>query len=184
MPAPLLLVVTGLPAAGKSTLGGQLARTLRLPFVTKDDYKAIVLARQPDLPRDVAGPLSFDLMWHVAGVTLTAGLDTLLETHFYHGLSEAYILKLAQAHGARLAQVFCHAPLEVLQQRHDARVASGTRPGIDLPLKYAQAPAYWCHAPLDLGPAPCLSLETSQGDPLPSALAWVQGLLQAQPQEG
>ena len=53
---PLLLIVSGLPASGKSTLGARLARTLNLPFVTKDEYKALLLARLPDLTRDVSGP--------------------------------------------------------------------------------------------------------------------------------
>ncbi|WP_221089164.1 AAA family ATPase [Deinococcus aquaedulcis] len=176
MTPPLLLVLTGLPAAGKSTLGEALARDLQLPFVTKDEYKGLLLARQPDLPRDISGPLSFDLMWHVAGVTLRAGVSTVLETHFYRGVSEAHLLRLAQTHGARLAQVFCTAPLDVLRARHAARVASGARPGIDLPFEHALAPAHWCHTPLDLGPAPCLQLDTAAGDPLPRALAWVRQL--------
>ncbi|UQN10603.1 ATP-binding protein (plasmid) [Deinococcus sp. QL22] len=151
-----------------------MARELYLPFVTKDDYKGLVLARQPDLPREVIGPLSFDLMWHVAGVTLAAGIDTLLETHFYRGISEAKILELAQAHRARLVQIFCHVPLEVLRERHAARVASGARPGIDLPFDHALAPANWCHTPLALGQVPCLEVDTSLRDPLPEALRWVK----------
>ncbi|WP_230286448.1 hypothetical protein [Deinococcus sp. 12RED42] len=69
----LLLIVSGMPASGKSTLGARLAGALSVPFVTKDEYKALLLARLPGLERAVSGPLSFDLMWHVAGVTLAAG---------------------------------------------------------------------------------------------------------------
>lgn len=174
--SPLLLIVSGLPASGKSTLGARLAAALQLPFVTKDEYKALLLARLPGLERTVSGPLSFDLMWHVAGVTLAAGADTLLETHFYRGVSEKHILTLAAAHGARVAQVFCHAPLTVLQARHDARVASRRRPGIDLPMEYAALPDHWCHEPLDLGSAPCLTVDTTGGDVLPGVLAWLADL--------
>ncbi|GGS27481.1 AAA family ATPase [Deinococcus knuensis] len=173
---PLLLIVSGMPASGKSTLGARLAHALNMPFVTKDEYKALLLARMPDLTRDVSGPLSFDVMWHVAGVTLAAGVDTVLESHFYHGVSEAHILKLAQAHGARVAQVFCHAPLTVLQSRHDGRVASGRRPGIDLPMDYATLPDHCCWTPLDLGGAPCLTVDTTGEDALPGVLAWLAAL--------
>lgn len=173
---PLLLIVSGIPASGKSTLGAQLAGALSVPFVTKDEYKALLLARLPGLERAVSGPLSFDLMWHVAGVTLAAGADTLLETHFYQGVSEKHILTLAAAHGARVAQVFCHAPVDVLQTRHDVRVASGRRPGIDLPMEYAALPAHCCWTPLDLGDAPCLTVDTTRGDVLPGVLAWLASL--------
>ncbi|WP_291431669.1 ATP-binding protein [Deinococcus sp.] len=176
MSPPLLLIVSGMPASGKSTLGARLARALSVPFVTKDEYKALLLARLPGLERAVSGPLSFDLMWHVAGVTLAAGVCTVLESHFYHGVSETHILKLAQAHGARVAQVFCHAPLTVLQARHDARVASGRRPSIDLPMDYATLPDHCCWTPLDLGDAPCLTVETTGEDALPGVLAWLARL--------
>ncbi|GGN41469.1 AAA family ATPase [Deinococcus daejeonensis] len=170
---PLLLIVSGMPASGKSTLGARLAHALNLPFVTKDEYKALLLTRLPDLTRDVSGPLSFDVMWHVAGVTLAVGMDTVLESHFYHGVSEAHILELARTHGATIAQVFCHAPLKVLQERHDARVASGRRPGIDHPMDYATLPEHFCWTPLNLGDAPCLTVDTTGDDVLPGMLAWL-----------
>ncbi|WP_189074700.1 AAA family ATPase [Deinococcus sedimenti] len=171
---PLLLIVSGMPASGKSTLGARLAHALSWPFVTKDEYKALLLGRLPELTRDVSGPLSFDVMWHVAGVTLAAGMDTVLESHFYHGVSEAHILTLAHTHGARVAQVFCHAPMNVLQARHDARVASGRRPGIDLPMEYATLPGHCCWTPLGLRDAPCLTVDTTGPDVLPDVLSWLK----------
>ena len=181
---PLLLIVSGMPASGKSTLGTRLAHALNLPFVTKDEYKALLLARLPDLTRDVSGPLSFDVMWHVAGVTLAAGVDTVLESHFYHGVSEAHILQLAHTHGARVAQVFCHAPTHVLQARHDARVSSGRRPGIDLPMNYATLPVHCCWTPLDLGDTPLLTVDTTQHDALPGILTWVHTQRKSSPLKG
>lgn len=171
----VLLVVSGLPAAGKSHLGSRLARELRWPSVTKDDYKGILHERLPGLTNAQSGPLSFELMWHVAGVTLAAGVNTVLETHFYRGISEPKIGELAQAHGARLAQIFCEAPLDVLQRRHAARVASGARPFIDRPIDYAQLPDHCCWTPLALN-APLLRVDTTGPDPLPDVLTWVRSL--------
>lgn len=49
--SPTLLVVSGLPAAGKTTLAAPLARALGWPLVTKDDYKGLLYAHLPELPQ-------------------------------------------------------------------------------------------------------------------------------------
>lgn len=175
MPAPLLLTVTGMPASGKSTLGAQIAAALRWPCVTKDEYKEILHAGLPGLTNDHSGPLSFALMYHVAGVTLAAGKDTVLETHFHRSMSEPKLTALAGTHGARLAQVFCGAPVDVLQARHDARVAAGARPFIDRPMEFRALPDHCCWTPLSLD-APLLRVGTTGRDPLPDVLAWISSL--------
>ena len=65
--------------------------------------------------------------------------------------------------------------MDVLQARHDVRVASGRRPGIDLPMEYAALPAHCCWTPLDLGDAPCLTVDTTGGDVLPGVPACPAG---------
>ncbi|MGD2166160.1 MAG: AAA family ATPase, partial [Anaerolineae bacterium] len=37
---PLVVIVTGPPGAGKTTLGRRLSEELRLPFIGKDDVRA------------------------------------------------------------------------------------------------------------------------------------------------
>lgn len=179
---PTLLVISGLPAAGKTTLAQALAPALGWPLVTKDEYKQIACDHLPDLPNSQAGPLSFSLMWHVADVILTAGHDIVLETHFYRSLSpadppsqaEQNILNLTQRHKTRLLQVFCHAPINDLRTRHAARVASGRRPRIDFPFEHAQLPAHCNWEPLNLGATtPLLRLDTTQPEAAAKALAWV-----------
>ncbi|WP_104991692.1 ATP-binding protein [Deinococcus sp. NW-56] len=170
---PTLLVISGLPASGKTHLGSRLARELGWPFVSKDDYKAILHGHLPDLTRAQAGPLSFELMYHVAGVVLAAGGDVVLETHFYRGVSEPKIEGLARAHGARLVQLFCEAPLDELRQRHAARVASGARPYIDLPFDHAELPERACWTPLNLN-GPLRRVETTQPQDIADLTRWVR----------
>lgn len=174
---PFLLVVTGLPAAGKTQLGTHLARSLRWPLVSKDEYKEMLHEALPDLTRAQAGPLSFEIMYHVAGVSLAAGHDVVLETHFYRGISEKIIAALAHRHGARLLQVYCHAPLAELQRRHDERVALGEHPHIHQASLYQQEiPEYACSQPLELD-APLLKLDTTQPGTEGRALTWLRGQL-------
>jgi len=174
---PTLLVVSGLPASGKTHLGSRLAQVLRWPFVSKDEYKAILHAHLPELTRAQAGPLSFELMYHGVGVVLAAGGSAVLEAHFYLGQSEAKILALAGE--ARVLQVFCEAPLDELRHRHAERVASGARPQIDRPFDHAQLPESACWTPLDLS-APLLCLDTTQPGTVECALEWVRAHKEAE----
>ena len=48
---PTFLVITGLPASGKTFLGSRLARQLGWPFVSKDEYKEMLHNHLPDLTR-------------------------------------------------------------------------------------------------------------------------------------
>lgn len=169
-----VLVISGLPASGKTTLAESLAVYLSLPLVTKDDYKGILLRHLPTLPNTQAGPLSFSLMWHVAEMELRAGVDFILETHFYRPQSEDILNGLSAQHGAKLAQIFCHAPLDELRKRHAARVESGKRPGIDLPFDHADLPLTACWEPMNLNDAPLLRLDTTGAGAEAEALKWVQ----------
>ncbi len=177
---PRLLVVSGLPAAGKTTLATALSVQLGWPLVTKDDYKMILLdAAAPEHREQEAatnGPLSFALMWHVANVILRANVSVVLETHFYRPQSELRILELTGQHGAKLAQIFCEAPLNELSERHARRVASGKRPGIDRPFEFSSLPPTANWEPLDLGAAPLLRLDTTKPATVERALSWVQTL--------
>jgi predicted kinase len=177
MPATLL-VITGLSASGKTYLGSRLARQLGWPFVSKDEYKETLHDHLPDLTRQQAGPLSFEIMYQVAGVVLAAGVNTVLETHFYRGMSEPILLNLAERHGATVLQVFCHAPLDELMRRHDERVAVGEHPHIHQAwLYHAPVPDHACSEPLVLG-GDLLRLDTTKPDTVSGALAWVRARLE------
>ena len=175
---PRLLVVSGLPAAGKTTLATALAREFPWPLVSKDDYKTLLLDAFPDgdLPgrsRQV-GLYSFRVMWQVARVVLRAGQSVILETHFDRVHALPPILELARTHRAQLSQVFCDAPLAELERRHAARVQAAQRPGIDLPGIHSLLPPTANWEPLDLGNVPLLRVDTTQPDAAGRAAAWVR----------
>ncbi|ULH15472.1 ATP-binding protein [Deinococcus sp. KNUC1210] len=174
---PTLLVVSGLPASGKTTLGTALARQLGWPLVSKDEYKEILHDHLPALTRAEAGPLSFEIMYHVAGTVLAAGGSAVLETHFYLGVSEPKIRALTEASGASVLQVYCSAPLPELQRRHDARVALGEHPHIHQTYSMTELPPRACTEPLALD-GPLLRLETTVETAQQQAWEWLQGQLE------
>jgi predicted kinase len=126
---PLLVVVAGPPAAGKTTLARRLAAALRWPLIAKDTLKEALFdalgtgdrERSQQLGRAVIGA-----MYALAGDVLGAGAPLILESTFIHPQTPAELKEVADAAGAQLAVVYCHARPEVLAARFNAR-AQGER---------------------------------------------------------
>jgi predicted kinase len=118
---PLLIVVTGAPAAGKTTVAWELAARLRLPLIAKDTIKEALF--QGLGPGDLAwsrrlGAATFLVMLALAEESIEAGSSLVLEGNFVRGGEiEAKLAALP----ARFVQVHCSAPLDVLLERYGGR---------------------------------------------------------------
>lgn len=121
---PRLIVVTGLPGAGKTTVATRLAAGLGLASFTKDDLKeALFEALGPGdraWSRRLSGA-SFELLHRIAAAELAAGRGLVVEGNFDPAREGARYRALAEASGARPVQVLLVAPGEVLCQRFAAR---------------------------------------------------------------
>src|SRR5207302_10807458 len=73
---PLVLIVTGPPASGKTTIGRPLARALALPFLSKDLFEEILFDSLASSDREWSrriGLASMQLLFRCAEVLLEAG---------------------------------------------------------------------------------------------------------------
>jgi predicted kinase len=119
--APLVVVVTGPPAAGKTTVARELAVRLGLPLIAKDTIKEALFdglgVGDLDWSRRL-GEATYLTMLALAEESVTHGASLVLEGNFVRGSEfEARLAALS----ARFVQIHCSAPLDVLTQRYQER---------------------------------------------------------------
>ena len=120
MPLPLLLVVTGMPSSGKTTVAEGLARRLRLPLIAKDEIKESLydsLGASDVATSAHLGRAAYALIFALARACLDSGASVVVEANFFRD-QEAEFTTLP-AH--RLVQLHCQTPLATLSERYANR---------------------------------------------------------------
>ena len=131
MGQPLLVIVNGLPGAGKTTLANRLAADMRIPAFSRDGifetlYDALD-AHGDDIPPQL-GATAYSMLYTFAGIVLDACQPLLIEGFFGRAdLRSAELLRLRHAHPFSPLQIICTADGRVLLQRFLARIQSGNR---------------------------------------------------------
>jgi predicted kinase/transcriptional regulator with XRE-family HTH domain len=105
--APVLVVVGGLPATGKSTVASALARQAGLAFVRVDRIEqAIIDSAAPGQPlRRPLGPVGYTVAYGVAAEQLGHGVSVVAECVNPLGVTRDAWSDVAAGHGARLVEV-------------------------------------------------------------------------------
>jgi predicted kinase len=125
-----VLVITGAPASGKTTIGKRLAGELGLPFLSKDLFKETLfdtLGWDDRAWSKRLGGAAMTLLYRCASALLEARQSMALEANFYPQWDTAPLLQLEEQWQCRFVQVVCEAPLDLLAERFRAREFSGQR---------------------------------------------------------
>ena len=119
-----LVVISGAPASGKTTLAHMLGRRLDLAVLEKDALKE-ALADAVGLPADVAasvrlGAASYAALLTLARELLAAEVGVILDSNFRRGISEAQLVPV-RAVATSVCLVHCTAPEALIARRYRSR---------------------------------------------------------------
>jgi len=130
MPQPLVVILTGPPCTGKTTLGRRLAADLRLPFLSKDTIKEVLFDTLGWRDREWSqklGRASMEMLFTWAEVELAAGRSFIIEANFHTGLATPRFLELKEKYGFTPFQIGCRAAGQVLTERFLQRAGTMER---------------------------------------------------------
>lgn len=127
---PLLLIVGGPPATGKTTLGKQLSGDLLIPFVHKDGIKETLFDRMGSGDRAwsrTLGLASYDLLYYFAEAQIAVRKPVIVESNFSPEHAAPVFAALRDKYTFRPFQIQCGVNGDVLFDRFVARSQAGTR---------------------------------------------------------
>src|SRR5258707_1001795 len=179
MNSPVLIVVTGMPSSGKTTVAEGLSRRLRLPLIAKDEIKERLYERLGTGDVEWSGRLgdaAYDLIFALLRTMLASGVSSIAEANFFHH-HESHFASLPEH---RSVQIHCEAPLAVLLDRYASRERHAGHHDAE---KIKELPARFesgVHSPLNLDGA-LFKLDTAEAVDLDAVAAWVRARLSCRP---
>ncbi|MYB76841.1 MAG: ATP-binding protein [Chloroflexi bacterium] len=121
---PTLIVISGAPGTGKSTLASRLAKQFALPCLTKDDIKERLfdtLGWSDRVWSQRLGAVSNELLLHMAQQMMITQTHFILESSFWAEMSRPQWAKLVQRYHYAPLEIHCMALPETLARRFRER---------------------------------------------------------------
>ena len=123
------ILVTGIPAAGKSTMAEVVSEKLKLPVISKDNIKELLFDNvgfQSRAEKVKLGVASMEIMYYAAGQLMKAGQPFILENNFEYS-SKQGIQTFLEKYQYSALTITLTGDYEVIYQRFLKRESSPDR---------------------------------------------------------
>ncbi|MCB0064588.1 MAG: ATP-binding protein [Caldilineaceae bacterium] len=178
-----VILITGHPGTGKTTLAHSLAKELALPLLYRDGLKetlADTLGWSTEEWSLKLGAATWELLYHLIESLLRARVPHIVESNFSPAYATARWQALVKQYPLRIIQLRCEADPDIVLARFHARVAQGERHPIH---RYSTDTAGY-RTILEQGhlgwiDVPCERISVDTGKRQPSEYATVATQLQA-----
>lgn len=128
---PTLIIISGFPATGKTTLAKKLAEHFNLPLVCADELKEMMFDRIGNWGDkklfDSVSKTAYDIMYYTIGLVLSAGRSCIMEAFLRAEMAEAKIAKLKEKYDCRIIQFQLNTNTNKLIERYESRHNSNER---------------------------------------------------------
>jgi len=125
-----VIVISGRPGTGKTTLARHLRDELGLPLLSRDEFKESLFDTYGWSTREHSrdlGRKAYALLWSTGKTMTSTSQSFILESNFDPEISGPHLLELVAGDTARLLEIYCRCDDDVLLPRLRARNNSGTR---------------------------------------------------------
>jgi predicted kinase len=125
-----LIIITGHPGSGKSTIARQLAERYQLLLISKDALKERIFDTlgTSDKARSLrVSATSHRIMDDIVEQELALGHSVIVESNFKVELDSKRFKTITQKHAADCIQILCEANGNILFERWQKRLQDGTR---------------------------------------------------------
>jgi predicted kinase len=135
MSPPLLIIITGAPATGKTTIAKHIAESCCLPLIVKDEMKEVLFDTighdipgwDPDAWQKKLGVGSIELIYFLSEQLLKANVSHILESNFVPQFATPQFERLKKQYSPHIMQLYCEAQPATIMERFKHRAESGDR---------------------------------------------------------
>ncbi|HPN96769.1 MAG TPA: AAA family ATPase [Candidatus Moranbacteria bacterium] len=135
-----LLLVSGIPASGKTTVAERISKELNCPIFIADRLKEIISekisGREDPVLFDKVARASYDILYYAVEEVLKTGTTCVAEAFFLASAAEPQIERLKKKYNCKLIQIYLRCDFEVATKRYSDRLERGERHqchAIDMP---------------------------------------------------
>lgn len=130
MSKTLLIIISGPPCTGKTTLGKKIAGEFYLPLISRDDIKESLFDSLGIKDREWSKKLgfaSYKILYQILDQLLQAEQSLILESNFKPEFDDERFLDLQKKYDLEILQIMCKTDGKILFERFKKRSESSER---------------------------------------------------------